>query len=535
MSVPTLTVPPSINHLPTEIITSIFKSLIALSHKPPPLNPVDSPPLLYQMKLERMEKYIYSPSLFPFNVAAVSKLWHDILALFPECWTLVVFNVAKDPAPLLDAFLWSENLENVEVVVFNSDDPRVVDKTRESSRVAAITHALRPHIQRCKSITFNVSYSTSLPPPTVFFLRKAPILEDLTLDCCIDDLDLKSDARATKINKNRYRLATSFPKLRQLSLTGFWFMYLAMHTRRHARVHPFEWLDPPILSRKFDFMISLTISHFKFLKYGHYTLPKFISYVSRVARFSSYYFRDFSLSYQFADQKPNLAYQFGGPHVHFQSVSKDFLTHLHTITDISAGNLSFEACEIPKFYQRYSASRLTLKNIIDNDEGRSLRHILEVWTGTELTIHSCPSFNDTILSWLAFETEYLLRTQFHEYLVSVADSGDLIKAFPAFRIRSLVINNCDNFSTHAIKELVRLRNEAHFTEIETRVIVDGFCSDSEDERSPLEDLQVTVSRGGPVLTDEDERWFEQDKALATVCWMVQEDQSTREIFRVPKL
>jgi hypothetical protein len=31
-----------------------------------------------------------SKSIFPFNAASVCKLWHDILAGIPECWTRVV-------------------------------------------------------------------------------------------------------------------------------------------------------------------------------------------------------------------------------------------------------------------------------------------------------------------------------------------------------------------------------------------------------------------------------------------------------------
>lgn len=508
--------PTSINHLPIELHTSIFKFLFTLSREPSPL---DQSEMEFGSESEDLtEEDIRSLSCFPFNVAAVSKLWRDILALIPEYWTRVVFDVAKDPTPLLDAFSWSENLENIEVLVFDSNDPQIVDKKRESSRVAAITQALQPHIYRCKSIKFDVSYSTSLPPPTVFFLREAPYLEDLTLNCCIDDLDLQSDARATNVNWHRHRFATSFPKLNNLSLTGFWFMYLALQA-----FNP-QWLN----QLKVDVDLSLTIARFKFPQYGHFTLLNFISYVSGMRYAKSLYFCNLSLSYTFGDQERVYGLDLSGD-IYFQSVSKDFLHHLHAMATICAEEtLSFEACEIPKMPQPHFGECLTLKNIINED---SLRHILEVWSGGNLTIDSCPSFNDTILSWLASD-EYPPISGYHDASPSMATNAsdahnhtqhprEPVKEFPAGCLTSLTIEKCDNFSAHAVRELIRLRDEAYLAEVAT----DRYC------QLVIESLHVTVSKGGPMLTDEDRRWFEQDGESTIVYWMVQDDQGTREVFR----
>lgn len=169
----TLSMPPtSINDLAIELQTSILKHLLFLSRIPRPLtfaekldlnveSGADTSLSLPPVEFEWTEKDVRSSSLFPFNVASASKLWCDILALIPECWTRVLFDVAKDPTPSLDVFLWSDNLENIEVFVFNSDDTRVVDKMRESIYVSTIAKALYPHIRRCKSIIFDVTCSKS--------------------------------------------------------------------------------------------------------------------------------------------------------------------------------------------------------------------------------------------------------------------------------------------------------------------------------------------------------------------------------------
>lgn len=72
-----------------------------------------------------------------------------------------------------------------------------------------------------------------------------------------------------------------------------------------------------------------------------------------------------------------------------------------------------------------------------------------------------------------------------------------------------------------MRELIRLRDEAYLAEVAT----DRYC------QLVIESLHVTVSKGGPMLTDEDRRWFEQDGESTIVYWMVQDDQGTREVFR----
>ena len=109
----------SLMHLPVELHTSIMKFLLSLSLQPE-LFWGFTPPLDFPVIWEWIERDPRSESLFPFNAASVCKLWHNILAGIPECWTRVVFDLASDPGRFLSAFSWSRSLEKIDVAIFNS-------------------------------------------------------------------------------------------------------------------------------------------------------------------------------------------------------------------------------------------------------------------------------------------------------------------------------------------------------------------------------------------------------------------------------
>ncbi|KAF8877246.1 hypothetical protein CPB84DRAFT_374413 [Gymnopilus junonius] len=269
------------DQLPVELHIKILNVLASLSWQDDPLSNQDP----------------RSPSLFPFNVASVCTQWLAIVSEIPECWTRVIFDVAKDPTPFLDAFLWSEDLEIIEVLVFTSstDDGKEYGKT-EKQRSIAITQALRPHVHRCKSITFDITYSTSLPPAHIFFLKDSPYLEKLVLECAHDDIQIEPDSWMTTV-VNRPHFGSDFSKLKKLSLTGFSFLYLALH------------LDSPESFAKFQFRRSmeLYVSRFTFLGSGHYTVTNFMRYFLHAVRRTTH-FHDLSLSYNEENWVTRLSY-----------------------------------------------------------------------------------------------------------------------------------------------------------------------------------------------------------------------------------
>jgi hypothetical protein len=512
-------------HLPVELHTSILKFLLSLSRQSassrireaallfgftPPLDP---DPVIW----EWIEGDLRSESLFPFNAASVCKLWRDILARMPECWTRVVFDVVSDPGPFLNAFSWSRNLEKIEVAIFNSSEyAEDVDEALEKNRISAIAQALQPHVHRCGSISFDIIYSSSLPSPNIFFLRGAPDLYELILECRIDDFDASTHP-LPPTPEEQPTFATSFPQLGKLSIPAFWLIDMPLFTPDP------DWLDQLNSSK-----IDITIANFEFPQNGQYSLTNFLTCLCRLKDPTSISLRNLTLSYEYCGHNldsldtSNLAHTICA-NIHFTSTSKDFITHLYSIANvISDETLSFEDCEIPNISHLQNAHYIYLVNIPD-DQGLSLRNILAAWDGSRLEIHSCPSFNDTFLSWLRSEGE-------HTRLDSEG-SEKFLKIFPAENLTSLHVEDCVDFTTPALVDVIRFRQDtrAAFLELEE---VD---TDRPLHTYPIDSLSVTGR--GPMLTVEAMNWFQSydNRGNISVTWHTEDDEGEGNGFLLQRL
>ncbi|KDR82953.1 hypothetical protein GALMADRAFT_238651 [Galerina marginata CBS 339.88] len=492
--------PPCLINFPVELQTLILKSLLDISRgitaSQPTLQehwdagrsiyygsdaPVSSP------RKARLEQDLHATLLFPQNVAAVCQLWRQIVVGIPEYWTRVVFDVAKDPTPFLNAFSWSIDLEKIEVFVFNStSNAQDVDKDVENARVATIVHALKAHIHRCRFIIFHLTYSSSLPSPFNFLANEAPHLEDLTLDCRINDIELRGetlDLRGAKVQG----LPTSFPMLRTLSLTGFWFIYMAYRS-------PSPWLE----SLKFAQHMSIKISQITLPKAGYFCLSNLLDRLTEMEAFTSIYFTDISLDYLHDDSSPaptlgNFVYSLI-TNIHFDRVSRKFIEEFHANTILEVNDhLSFKDCEVPYFTFGLGGDLLMLENIIDSDDGQNLRNVVGSWGGTELIIRSCSSFNDRFLSWLAGDVE----SPTHQ---TTDDSKDLTM-LPAAGLMNLLISDCPNFSPRALQRLVEVRKGNN--EFEGGLI------------------WLTVNDSRDVLSEEDKQWFKENSGNMCIRWNAQ--------------
>ncbi|KDR67615.1 hypothetical protein GALMADRAFT_257842 [Galerina marginata CBS 339.88] len=523
--------PASIKSLPIEIHTEILHVLLANSRRPAPISFDDeltdmlssSPPPTRPVVLELIVKKGPPGSLFPFNVATVCKLWLDILAPIPECWTRVIFDVAYDHTPFQDALLWSKNQETViEFTVFNSLGDSTVDHVTEARRVSAILEALQPHVHRCKSIIFDVTYSSSLPPPTLFLRQELPLLEELTLDCRIDDMERRTDAWMHPTGSDQEKFPTSFPRLEKLSLTGFWFMHLALHKPK--------WLNEV----EFNYCPTIHVTRFAFLDRGFFTLAMFVYYISKIGASQSFAFSHLSLSYDHKDAPGQLSdqpYEFSCEHMEFDSVSKGFLSHFYDIVNLHANeSQTFRNCEVPVVRQVHYGCELTLENIMD-DNGRSLRNILGAWSGIHINISSCPSFNDTLISWLGTEVEYAYADS---PPIGGQEEDDLIlhysnrftfsrrgfRTFPAEGIEWLSVHDCSNFTSGTLREFIVARNNASIPMTKNGLLPKNGLDSSQKgfdvERGSMQSLYVTGKC--PALGQDDAGWFETYFKDMSGCW-----------------
>ncbi|KAF8958601.1 hypothetical protein BDZ97DRAFT_1923496 [Flammula alnicola] len=428
----------------------------------------------------------------------------------------LVFDVAADPTPLLDAFSWSQKWHPdvwIDVLVFTSSSGhQEINKMTERRRVLAVARALQPHVHRCKFIVFDITFSSSLPDPTGFFLRDTERLEELTLQCRIDDIDPEKDFCTTT---GPLCYAWHLPKLNKISMTAFWFMYLMRHG---STAKWLENLTSTLTSTNFG-EISLHISCFKFPNTGHYTLPTFARYLSHMNSKTTIYFQDISLGYSYKDLGPAIktCCRILAEDFHFTSVSEDFIAHFYDIALVSPTRATFTHCAIPKISQVQGMRTLRLNGIIENDDaamsdGTSLRNILGVWEhgkcGTEIFVRSCPSFNDSLLAWLSSKSgkaeihpnpAFCFPSPFFEQESGWinAEPHRLFNTYPADVLDTLHIHDCPNFTVPALRAFIQATNAA------PRCLTASECP---NRRARLID-NLKVTGRCPVLMEDDKDWF----------------------------
>ena len=273
-----------------------------------------------------------------------------------------------------------------------------------------------------------------------------------------------------------------------------------------------EWLDQLNTSK-----MDITIANFEFPKNGPYSLANFLSCLCRLKDPTCISLRNLTLSYEYCDHNlesldtSNLAYTISAD-IHFTSTSKDFIAHLYSVADvISDETLSFEDCEIPNISHLQYARNIYLENIPD-DQGLSLRNILAAWEGSRLTIHSCPSFNDTFLSWLQSEGEYTR--------LDSEGNGISLKMFPAEYLTSLHVEDCVDFTTPALVDVIQFRKDTNAAFLELEEV---------DTHRPLHTYPInslSVTGRGPMLTVEAINWFQSydNGGHISVSWHTEDDE-----------
>ncbi|CAA7270671.1 unnamed protein product [Cyclocybe aegerita] len=152
----------SIDDLPVELLSRVFRFLYIE-------NRTDAFQLSYYDEPEESgdEDDIGQTrwaALFPHcAVARTCRLWRRILAVTPNYWDRVIFDLCDDPTPWLDSFGWSKELP-LQVAVFNSSPdarcPNINPELQkefaelELSRMHTLMVSLTPHIERCTLIYF---------------------------------------------------------------------------------------------------------------------------------------------------------------------------------------------------------------------------------------------------------------------------------------------------------------------------------------------------------------------------------------------
>jgi hypothetical protein len=493
--------------LPVEITTEILKQAweasLSTEFKFPSADLLIVAGLKPSYKPILVERYaIPNPNggtLFAFKAACVCSLWRDIVSTWGDAWDLVVFDVQDDPTPLLDVFTWSGN-RIISVYVFNSKiemNPGVKELENEVFRVMKIYKFLLPHINRCQSIRFDVTFPTSLPPPIYFFVSGSTTLGTLNLETFVPGKPVEIPRYTTA------SLFGPFPKLARLSLTGFAIMEMGWDFPGWIKALE----DGPRLH-------NLQISNFTFStensddhmdEPGQDTVRFFVSMLSRINPIRLHLV---GISHS-SDSTPRIiprSYNLSNVSIHFQTSSGPFLADFLSWTHGGIHkSLRITGCETipPHFDTPLCGETLTIHHMADSS---SLRAILANFWGATLVLDSCAGFDNTLIKWLSQPD-------------GIQDAEGA--TFAAKAMNHIRVKNCTNFTSDALRRLVAVRHRAAYRGNEAAA-----------PSTNVENIDfLNVTGTAPVLKPKDQAWFVMNPNVAEVCWYREEaDGLTTHMF-----
>jgi F-box-like len=467
----------SIGDLPVELLLTIFK-LIYDDDDMEVNNTGDDfvveggyPEHSLHASMCQMEDDLHNPTLFPMTIAFVCHYWRDILAKSPEYWNKVVFDVGRDPTPLLDAFSWS-NDQLLDVLVWNRiPDLTAAGKALENGRVSAITQSLTPHFHRCCRIRYEVTYSSSLPPISSIFWTKPYILRQFVLEPRVDDIqyDHSTNLTSMEVDDNAL-LVTPFSSLSVLSLGGRLFIDLGRA----------GWLH----NLRSDVYLTLTISQFRFQQQkgcgddGRYTLLEFLNHLAAMPQPDVLRLRNLSLLYEPGIPTTNPKYSLKPSSLCLDNLGENILTEFFEKTILSCDSICINRCTIPWIDCSLVSTYLYLDNIgyIHN-----ISNILWVWQGSHLSLDSCAAFDDDLLDRLEDEgRNWCLKL-----------------------LTDLTLKDCINFTSAGLRKLMMLQRA---------------MAAAEDNQVMLD--RVSVEGGRLSLWEDDISWFRQQRGSTEVSWTI---------------
>ena len=143
------------------------------------------------------------------------------MLLTPEFWTCITFPIEMPDfsvASVSSILVRSRNLVLQEVNIIRYMSITMNDED-ERARVMMGMQAIAPHMHRCRSIMFNVQFSSSLPSFPNDFHGNAEYLESLILNCLEDDGGAVSTVSEMSLSPV-YREPFQCPHLSSLAIDG---------------------------------------------------------------------------------------------------------------------------------------------------------------------------------------------------------------------------------------------------------------------------------------------------------------------------
>ncbi|KAH7927538.1 hypothetical protein BV22DRAFT_273044 [Leucogyrophana mollusca] len=456
--------------LPPELLLKIFKFVYLLCRtRPADLDMTDSSEV---SNARWIHADPLSPSFFPHSIASVCSFWRDVTDLEPTFWTRFVIVIGKSTTSDLQSYLQRTGDYPLDVCIISAPE-RNRPPPHERSQVEAFMQILAPHICRCRTIRICVTLLSSLPSLHRHFRGTAPHLRLLKLQCQTTD----NEKLPTEHKGSGWDFSS--PLLVKVHLDGINF--------REGCVDDYRWFR----TMK-DSLHKLTIACGLPSKDMNEHGPRGRISINDLATIGGLL--------------PNLAtlvlkdVEFSDTNT-LQALPISCRTENLVLEGLAEESMRmataarwFESLVIKRcdLSQRLYGDRLALYDVTSD-----LHQSLASWEGWELSIDSCPLFDDQVLLDLA---------------------GGWCRKFHTLRI-----SNCGGVSVEGLKQFVEKRfldGEALGYGVLECGPKSGECAGmqggaSEREENPLQCLTVF---GGPQLSVEDQRWFQ--ARISTFTWQL---------------
>ncbi|RDB18338.1 hypothetical protein Hypma_000420 [Hypsizygus marmoreus] len=399
-----------------------------------------------------------NPFLFPRNVACVSAHWRTIAESLPMLWTRIVLCVDSRPTPFSAVRAALEHSKDLPLDIIVSRRPGMfVDADPdEYERCRAVIELLKPHIHRCRNMTFDVIHSSSFPSISDDFHGAACHMKTLKLKCRINDGTRPGGPACTPAHNAEPFFAQ---RLEEIIMDGRNFAHACVKIPKFAAsLHLAKSLEI------YDFTPNPTVPGDDAFK-----LWDFVSVLSKM-RLEALTLTRVYFPFSLADV-PNPEPCFGATTLTLDTLAGDFTTQILDSSDFA--NLHITRCPVSGVAFDTYARNMTLCEIPAFED---MCVFLACWNGQHLEVIDCPAFDDRALAGLA--------------------AGNQARG-----VRELHIRDCTRYRMEMLRTVVTALNERAVQYFHDYLEAEGW----DDPPLALETLKVTGR--GPVGTEEDICWL----------------------------
>ncbi|KAF8063209.1 hypothetical protein FPV67DRAFT_232906 [Lyophyllum atratum] len=361
-------------------------------------------------------------SLFPYAAAAVCRRWRDILESIPAFWTRVVAFVDLDPTPLSRIRKQIRLSRGEELEIFVLRRPNTISPVvefNEHERCRAIIDLIMSQLHRCRSISFRVMKTSSLPSISRDFHGPATALTKLVLRACIDDGRPSGDCGSASLPSSDFQ-PFHCPNLSEIDIDGRNFAYAYMDLPSW-RSH----LSPETVFDRNELSLTLSTFHPVLPKDHAFTLDDFLDVMEMLS--TPHTLSLDTMEFGCLNLLPLDAFPTIYPYSSSLSgVTSSFMkaftsrAHFDNVVLLDVDQCGLTGVEVP------DVRNVTLQNIGAKED---ISAFLSSWEGSFLEIVGCRGFDDRVLRTVGLDLDWRL---------------------------SLHIEDCWGFSVDGLTEMVRV-------------------------------------------------------------------------------